>query len=116
MVLNHVIKRPEKPDKVPGKSATVYDIEVEIDDPVKMYSSAFLQNFQNETEIVALDQTVLFNLKKFLLTPSLKIYDIVEQLKELKIRRDFYAKFANNPLDFIQKWLISQSRDLKVYS
>lgn len=64
VVLNHVIKRPEKPDKVPGKSATVYDIEVEIDDPVKMYSSAFLQNFQNETEIVALDQTVLFNLQK----------------------------------------------------
>lgn len=43
-----------------------------------------------------------------------KIYDIVEQINEWKLRRDFYVKFAENPVEFIKKWLISQSTDLKV--
>ncbi|MCP9259638.1 SWI/SNF-related matrix-associated actin-dependent regulator of chromatin subfamily D member 2 [Dirofilaria immitis] len=42
-----------------------------------------------------------------------KIFDIVEQINEWKLRRDFYVRFADNPQEFIHKWLISQSNDLK---
>lgn len=45
---------------------------------------------------------------------GLQIFENVEQVKEHKTRRDFYLRFAEDPQDFIQKWLISQSQDLKV--
>jgi SWI/SNF-related matrix-associated actin-dependent regulator of chromatin subfamily D len=47
------------------------------------------------------------------MTAFFQIYDTVEQINEWKTRRDFYLRFADNPQEFIQKWLISQSKDLK---
>jgi hypothetical protein len=38
---------------------------------------------------------------------------LVEQITEWKTRRDFYLAFSESPVVFIQKWLISQSADLK---
>ena len=43
----------------------------------------------------------------------LQIYDLVEQVNEFKLRRDFYLGLASDPKTFIDKWLISQSADLK---
>lgn len=40
--------------------------------------------------------------------------ELILQINEWKIRRDFYARFADSPHDFIEKWLMSQSADLKV--
>lgn len=74
-------------------------LDVEVEDPLKSQMSAFIHNHANVPDISALDQ---------------KIYDIVEQINECKLRRDFYVRFADNPPEFIQKWLISQSNDLKV--
>ncbi|VDO07724.1 unnamed protein product [Brugia timori] len=69
-----------------------------MEDPLKTQMSSFLHSHANMPDISALDQ---------------KIFDIVEQINEWKLRRDFYVRFADNPQEFIHKWLISQSNDLK---
>ncbi|KAI6236236.1 SWI/SNF-related matrix-associated actin-dependent regulator of chromatin subfamily D member 1 [Aphelenchoides besseyi] len=80
------------------KSSCCYDVDVEMDDPVKNQMASFLNHPQNMAEITQLDQ---------------RVYEIVEQINEMKTRRDFYTSLADDPSGFIQKWLISQSRDLR---
>ncbi|EFP01385.1 hypothetical protein CRE_24020 [Caenorhabditis remanei] len=93
---NHIIQRPrDGQDQV----STCYDIEVEMEDPVKQYMAAFVHNPSFATDIQMLDQ---------------KCYDIIEQLNELKTRRDFYARFYTDPTGFVKNWLMSQSSDLKM--
>lgn len=55
----------------------------------------------------------LFLTKHFILH---KIHETIESINQLKTQRDFMLSFSNNPQDFIQDWLKSQSRDLKVSS
>ena len=43
-----------------------------------------------------------------------KIHETVESINQLKISREFFLSFAKDPQQFINKWLISQTRDLKV--
>lgn len=43
-----------------------------------------------------------------------KIHETVESINQLKISREFFLGFARDPQQFINKWLISQTRDLKV--
>lgn len=43
-----------------------------------------------------------------------QIHETIEYINQLKTERDFMLSFSNNPQDFIQDWLKSQSRDLKV--
>lgn len=93
LVLTHTIQYTDV-----EKNTACYDIDVEVEDPLKSQMSSFIHNHANMPDISALDQ---------------KIYDIVEQINECKLRRDFYVRFADNPPEFIQKWLISQSNDLK---
>ena len=48
-------------------------------------------------------------------TPALaQILETVEQINTIKLQREFYLGFAQNPQKFINEWLASQSRDLKV--
>ena len=42
-----------------------------------------------------------------------KIHETVETINSLKTSRDFFLSFAKDPQLFINKWLQSQSRDLK---
>lgn len=48
--------------------------------------------------------------------PSLlpQIHETIESINQLKTQRDFMLSFSNNPQDFIQEWIKSQRRDLKV--
>ena len=43
-----------------------------------------------------------------------QIHETVESINQLKISRDFFLSFSKDPQEFINNWLISQSRDLKV--
>lgn len=43
-----------------------------------------------------------------------KIHETIESINTLKTQRDFMLSFSNKPQEFIQDWLKSQSRDLKV--
>ena len=58
----------------------------------------------------------LFNIffHMFVLSPPLQIHETVETINQLKTSREFFLSFTKNPQEFINNWLISQSRDLKV--
>ncbi|KAK2511599.1 Smarcd2 [Columba guinea] len=43
-----------------------------------------------------------------------QIHETIESINQLKTQRDFMLSFSNNPQDFIQEWIKSQRRDLKI--
>uniref|UniRef100_T1JM85 DM2 domain-containing protein n=1 Tax=Strigamia maritima TaxID=126957 RepID=T1JM85_STRMM len=94
IVINHLIS-VEGPDQ---KKTACYDIDVEVDDTLKTQMSNFLLSTANQQEIQSLDN---------------KIHETVETINQLKTHREFFLSFAKDPQQFINKWLISQSRDLK---
>ncbi|KAG8543914.1 hypothetical protein GDO81_023406 [Engystomops pustulosus] len=61
--------------------------------------SSFLLSTANQQEISALDN---------------KIHETIESINQLKIQRDFMLSFSRDPKGYIQDWLLSQSRDLKI--
>eukprot|EP00731_Ephydatia_muelleri_P030911 Em0022g425a len=94
IVIHHIINA----DAPEGKRTACYDIEVEIDDPLKSSMHSFLISGTNQQEIATLDN---------------KIYETVEQINNIKLQREFYLGFAHDPQKFINEWLASQSRDLR---
>ncbi|XP_023228661.1 SWI/SNF-related matrix-associated actin-dependent regulator of chromatin subfamily D member 1-like isoform X4 [Centruroides sculpturatus] len=94
IVINHVIS-VEGPDT---KKTACYDIDVEVDDPLKAQMNNFLLSTASQQEIQGLDN---------------KIHETVETINQLKTNREFFLSFAKDPQQFINKWLISQMRDLK---
>lgn len=43
-----------------------------------------------------------------------KIHETVDTINQLKTNREFFLSFAKDPQKFIHKWIVSQTRDLKV--
>lgn len=82
------------------KRTSIYDIEVEIDDSIRDQMKSFLSSSQTQSlaEIGQLDT---------------KINELIEQINQLRLHRDFFMSFSDDPQEFINKWLISQSNDLK---
>uniref|UniRef100_A0A665WKY3 DM2 domain-containing protein n=1 Tax=Echeneis naucrates TaxID=173247 RepID=A0A665WKY3_ECHNA len=95
IIINHIISV----DPTDQKKTACYDIDVEVDDPLKGQMNSFLSSTTNQQEIAALE---------------MKIHETIEYINQLKTERDFMLSFSNNPQDFIQDWLKSQSRDLKL--
>ncbi|XP_059333415.1 SWI/SNF-related matrix-associated actin-dependent regulator of chromatin subfamily D member 3 isoform X3 [Ammospiza nelsoni] len=95
IVINHVISV----DPNDQKKTACYDIDVEVEDPLKGQMSSFLLSTANQQEITALDN---------------KIHETIESINQLKIQRDFMLSFSKDPKGYIQDLLRSQSRDLKV--
>ncbi|KAL4617758.1 SWI/SNF-related matrix-associated actin-dependent regulator of chromatin subfamily D member 2 isoform X1 [Arapaima gigas] len=95
IVINHVISV----DPNDQKKTACYDIDVEVDDPLKGQMNSFLSSTTNQQEIAALE---------------MKIHETIESINQLKTQRDFMLSFSNNPQEFIQDWLKSQCRDLKL--
>uniref|UniRef100_A0A4W5NJU1 SWI/SNF related BAF chromatin remodeling complex subunit D3b n=1 Tax=Hucho hucho TaxID=62062 RepID=A0A4W5NJU1_9TELE len=81
------------------KKTACYDIDVEVEDPLKSQMSSFLLSTANQQEIASLDN---------------KIHETIESINQLKIQRDFMLSFSRDPKGYIQDWLKSQSRDLKL--
>uniref|UniRef100_A0A183SFE7 SWIB domain-containing protein n=1 Tax=Schistocephalus solidus TaxID=70667 RepID=A0A183SFE7_SCHSO len=95
IVINHVIiNEGEDPNKT-----SCYDIEVEVDDVYKCMVQNYLQNTQSNQELASIDN---------------KIYELVEQINQMKVHREFYLEFSQDPQGFITRWLASQSHDLQV--
>lgn len=44
-----------------------------------------------------------------------KIHETVDTINQLKTNREFFLSFAKDPQQFIHKWIVSQTRDLKVH-
>uniref|UniRef100_A0A5S6QK14 PHD-type domain-containing protein n=1 Tax=Trichuris muris TaxID=70415 RepID=A0A5S6QK14_TRIMR len=84
-----------------AQRSRMYDVIVEIEDPMKGQMIQFLQSDQNVQELNGYDT---------------RIYDLVEQIKQSKVLRDSFLAFSQDPHGFIQKWCISQCKDLKLMS
>ncbi|XP_074475133.1 SWI/SNF-related matrix-associated actin-dependent regulator of chromatin subfamily D member 2 isoform X1 [Sebastes fasciatus] len=96
IIINHMISSVDPNDQ---KKTACYDIDVEVDDPLKGQMNSFLSSTTNQQEIAALE---------------MKIHETIEYINQLKTERDFMLSFSNKPQDFIQDWLKSQCRDLKL--
>jgi len=94
IIINHTVT-VEGPD---AKKTACYDIDVDIDDPLKSQMNSFVMSTQNHNEITNLDS---------------KIHETVENINMLKTQREFFLGFAKDPQEFISNFLISQTRDLK---
>ncbi|XP_045783626.1 brahma-associated protein of 60 kDa-like [Maniola jurtina] len=95
IVINHLISVEPPHD---AKQTACYDIDVEVDDTLKTQMNNFLLSTANQQEIQGLDS---------------KIHETVDTINQLKTNREFFLSFSKDPQQFIQKWLVSQSRDLK---
>uniref|UniRef100_A0A6I8NAV6 SWI/SNF related BAF chromatin remodeling complex subunit D3 n=1 Tax=Ornithorhynchus anatinus TaxID=9258 RepID=A0A6I8NAV6_ORNAN len=95
IVINHVISV----DPSDQKKTACYDIDVEVEEPLKGQMNSFLLSTANQQEISALDS---------------KIHETIESINQLKIQRDFMLSFSRDPKGYVQDLLRSQSRDLKV--
>merc|ERR1712158_63340 len=97
IVINHLITvEGQAPDQ---KKTACYDIDVEVDDTLKVQMNSFLLSTNSQMEIQNLDN---------------KIHETVETINTMKTQREFYLSFSKDPQLFINKWLTSQSRDLKM--
>ena len=85
-------------DPTEPKRQAMYDLDVEIDDNCKYMMREFIQTTGEDEEITKLDN---------------QIYEIVDQLNQCRLKHEFFDDFGKNPQVFIDKWLASQSRDLK---
>jgi SWI/SNF-related matrix-associated actin-dependent regulator of chromatin subfamily D len=94
IVINHIISV----EGAEQKKTACYDIEVEVDDTLKSQMNNFLLSTASQQEIQSLDS---------------KIHETVETINQLKTNREFFLSFAKDPQQFITRWLISQTRDLK---
>ncbi|MGH0180913.1 UNVERIFIED_CONTAM: hypothetical protein FKN15_005331 [Acipenser sinensis] len=97
IIINHVISV----DPNDQKKTACYDIDVEVDDTLKTQMNSFLLSTASQQEIAALDN---------------KIHETIETINQLKTQREFMLSFARDPQGFINDWLQSQCRDLKVSS
>ncbi|CAF3358702.1 unnamed protein product [Rotaria socialis] len=93
IIINHTLCLGTDP-----KKHACYDIDVEVDDPVRDSMRTFLSP-QNTHELEELDG---------------KILQYIDSINQLKQSREFYLSFSDDPQGFICKWLASQSRDLKM--
>merc|ERR1712062_258377 len=97
IVINHLITvEGQAPEQ---KKTACYDIDVEVDDTLKVQMNSFLLSTNSQMEIQNLDN---------------KIHETVDTINTMKTQREFYLSFSKDPQLFINKWLISQSRDLKM--
>ncbi|XP_043235260.1 brahma-associated protein of 60 kDa-like [Amphibalanus amphitrite] len=94
IVINHTISV----EGAEQKKTACYDIEVEVDDTLKTQMNNFLLSTASQQEIQNLDN---------------KVHETVELINQYKINREFFLSFARDPQQFINKWLVSQNRDLK---
>ena len=93
IVINHLITvEGQAPEQ---KKTACYDIDVEVDDTLKVQMNSFLLSTNSQMEIQNLDN---------------KIHETVETINTMKTQREFYLSFSKDPQLFINKWLTSQSR------
>ncbi len=81
---------------------TIYDIQVQVDDPLKAALASYLTNpiyANNLREIATHDQHTAI---------------LIQSIMNSKSKHQFFDALSKNPTDFIAKWLSSQKRDLEV--
>ncbi|KAK8218859.1 SWI-SNF complex subunit, partial [Phyllosticta capitalensis] len=85
---------PGKPSK-----ATVYDVLVPLEDPLRTAMSNLTAPMTTLTQIAQLDD---------------QLAHLVQALHHSKAKHAFYTSFAADPVAFVKRWISSQQRDLEV--
>ncbi|KAI8365192.1 uncharacterized protein BYT42DRAFT_505765, partial [Radiomyces spectabilis] len=105
-LINRHLARPDpivipytiRVDKPLHQSSNAFDIEVEQDSPLRQKMMEVIASSQMQKDVSGLDD---------------KILQCVQSINNSKIKRDFLLQFSENPVDFINKWMASQARDLE---
>ena len=80
----------------------MYDIRVATEDPIRRKIMAMTQNPEFATALRQIGQ----------LDDALAV--IVQAIQHSKAKHTFYRSMAKDPVNFIQRWMSSQKRDLEV--
>ncbi|KAI8812324.1 SWI/SNF complex 60 kDa subunit [Cladochytrium replicatum] len=89
-----------KVDKEYTISQYAYDIEVDVEDISRTKTFNVLAgNAQIQKDVSAIDE---------------KIVSLIQGINHYKAKRDFMLAFAKDPVNFINQWIASQSRDLEI--
>lgn len=82
------------PNKQPPKAA--YDIDVDVDEKFKEDANSLLRTDGVERTVRELDD---------------KVQELTKELEEAREKREFMLMFADDPKEFLIRWLASQARD-----
>eukprot|EP01135_Chromosphaera_perkinsii_P007109 Nk52_evm8s696 gene=Nk52_evmTU8s696 len=94
--IQYIVKVNDKQRK--NAKDVCYDIEVELEDSYRSQISTFLISSDMQNDISACNE---------------KIHRLLQEVSEVKTKREFFKFYSDNPKAFIDKFLMSQSRDLK---
>ncbi|ORX48588.1 hypothetical protein DM01DRAFT_1338648 [Hesseltinella vesiculosa] len=95
IVLNYTIRV----DKEHYQCPKAFDVNVELDSVLRQKMLSQVSSQQVQKQIMELDD---------------KIVQCVQSINNSKIKRDFLLQFSKHPVEFINKWIASQARDLEV--
>ncbi|KAF9153621.1 SWI SNF, matrix associated, actin dependent regulator of chromatin, sub d, member 1 [Linnemannia schmuckeri] len=102
-----VLEYTVRVDKPYHLSSHCYDLDVELDDPT---FKSKISNLVSSTSLNAANNT----LPKQIHAQDEQIMQYIQSMQNSKTKRDFLLRFANDPVDFLDRWVASQSRDLEV--
>ncbi|KAG0004398.1 SWI SNF, matrix associated, actin dependent regulator of chromatin, sub d, member 1 [Modicella reniformis] len=102
-----VLEYTVRVDKPYHLSPYCYDLDVEVDDPL------FKTKISSLLSSTALNSTTS-SLPKQIHSQDEQIMQYIQSMHNSKTKRDFLLRFANDPADFLDRWVASQSRDLEV--
>ncbi|KAG0260111.1 SWI SNF, matrix associated, actin dependent regulator of chromatin, sub d, member 1 [Mortierella polycephala] len=102
-----VLEYTVRVDKPYHLSPHCYDLDVEVDDPL------FKSKVASLLSSTSLNSTTS-SLPKQIHAQDEQIMQYIQSMHNSKTKRDFLLRFANNPADFLDRWVASQSRDLEV--
>jgi SWI/SNF-related matrix-associated actin-dependent regulator of chromatin subfamily D len=106
-VINRYVTQPDpiqleytiRVDKRFHASPKAYDVDVELDSVLKQKMMNVVSASQVQKDILALDD---------------KVVQCVQSINNSKMKRDFLMQFSMHPIEFINKWINSQARDIEV--
>ncbi|GJJ72767.1 SWI/SNF-related matrix-associated actin-dependent regulator of chromatin subfamily D [Entomortierella parvispora] len=102
-----VLEYTVRVDKPYHLSSHCYDLDVEVDDPtVKTKISSLISSTAMSS--------MTGSLPKQIHAYDEQIMQYIQSMNNSKTKRDFLLRFANDPSDFLERWIASQSRDLEV--
>jgi len=78
-------------------SPVVYDVDVDVDED-RMSLDSFLNSNTSHKDLLELEQ---------------KVMNTIHQINTAKRKREFLLEFVEDPVDFINNWIESQSGDLR---
>ncbi|KAF9200301.1 SWI SNF, matrix associated, actin dependent regulator of chromatin, sub d, member 1 [Haplosporangium sp. Z 27] len=104
-----VLEYTVRVDKPYHLSSYCYDLDVEVDDP--LFKSK-ISSLLSSTSLNSVNTTN--SLPKQIHAQDEQIMQYIQSMHNSKTKRDFLLRFANDPADFLDRWVASQSRDLEV--